>query len=299
MTIMGGGMVLNIILDPIFIFGLDQGVRGAAYATVISQVTVFTVFMYLFFLRRSTYVKFRLRYFRFRATILAAIFRIGVPASLSFVIMSLGAGVFNKILSGFSQYAVAAYQIAGRLEMIYLMPIIALATGAVTLVGMFFGAGEYDRLREVIRYAIQRAVFFGVIAAAVIIPLAPQILLIFKPSPEILDYGISYLRINAIAFPIAPIGMISARVLQGMGKGLPFLVITFLRVIALSAPLAVFFIYVLHLPITWVWWSMVISITIASVTGVLWLQSGLRHAERLPRPEAVPEMVEPVVEGAA
>ena len=298
MTLMGAGMVLNLILDPIFIFGLDQGVRGAALATVLSQFIVFIIFIYLIFLRRTTFVEFRLRHFRYRPAILTGIFNIGVPASLSFVIMSLGAAVFNRILSGYSHHAVAAYQIGGRLEFIYLMPVIAISTGAVTLVGMFYGAGEYGQLRAIIRYAIERAVMFGLLAAAIIYPLAPQILMIFKPSPEILEIGVSYLRINALAFPIAPLGMISARVLQGMGRGLPFLVITFLRVIALSAPIAILFTYVLHLPVTYVWFAMVISIAIASTTGVLWLLTVLRQTEQLPRPEASVDIPEPAVEVA-
>lgn len=301
MTLLGGGMVLNLILDPIFIFGLGQGVRGAALATIISQLIVFLIFVYLIFLRRSTFVKFRLRHFQYRPAILTSILAIGLPASLSFVIMSIGAGVFNRILSGYSHHAVAAYQIGGRLEMIYLMPIIAISAGTVTLVGMFYGAGEYGQLRGIIRYALERAVLFGLVAAAIIYPLAPKILLIFNPSPEILEIGVSYLRINALAFPIAPLGMISARVLQGMGRGLPFLVITFLRVIALSAPLAILFTYGLHLPVTYVWFAMVISIAIASATGLIWLLAVLRQTEQLPvgaAPVARPKSA-PVVEGAA
>ncbi|MEE9162243.1 MAG: MATE family efflux transporter [Candidatus Neomarinimicrobiota bacterium] len=298
MTLMGGGMVLNLVLDPIFIFGLNLGVRGAAIATVVSQFLVFLIFIYLIFLRRTTFVEFRLRHFRYRPAILSGIFRIGLPASLSFVIMALGAAVFNRILSGYSHHAVAAYQIGGRIEMIYLMPIIAISTGAVTLVGMFYGAKEYGHLRAIIRYAIERAILFGLLAAAVIYPLAPQIMMIFKPSPEILEIGVSYLRINALAFPIAPLGMISARVLQGMGRGLPFLVITFLRVLALSAPIAILFTYVLHLPVTYVWFAMVISIAIASTTGVVWLLTVLRQTEQLPQAEPAVPAPEPAVEGA-
>lgn len=298
MLIMGTGMVLNIILDPVFIFGLDQGVRGAAIATVISQVIVFGIFIYIFFLRRATFVRFQLRYFRFRASILAAVFRIGVPASLSFIFMSLGQAAYNRILSSHSHYAVAAYQIAGRVEMIYFMPVFAIAAGLVTLVGMFFGAGEYGRLREIIRYAIERCVVMGLVAVVLIYPLAPVVMKIFRPSEEILAYGVTYLRIIVIIFPFAPLGIISGRAMQGMGKGLPFMVLSFLRVIAVGTPLAALFTYFLHKPIEWVWFAMISGGLVSMVVGVLWLLSTLRQAERLPRPAVPPEAPQPAVEVA-
>ena len=288
MMIMGLGMVFNIILDPIFIFGLGQGVRGAALATVASQVVVCAIFIYLVFLRRSTYVTFKLRHFRFRAVIMTAIFRIGIPASLSFVFMSLGQAAYNRILSSYSHYAVAAYQIAGRVEMIYFMPIIAIAAGLVTLVGMFFGAGEFGKLRGIIHYALGRCIIIGLAAIILIYPLAPTIMKIFRPSEEILTYGITYLRIIVIIFPFAPIGMISGRVMQGMGKGLPFMVISFLRVLAVGAPLAAGFTYILHKPIEWVWFAMISGGAVSMVVGVLWLRSALRRVESLPRKEVEP-----------
>ena len=298
MMLMGGGMVMNIILDPLFIFGLDLGVRGAAFATVVSQVMVCLIFVYLIFIRRSTFVRFRLRYFRFRTAILMGIFKIGLPASLSFVFMSLGQAAYNKILSSYSQYAVAAYQIASRVEMIYIMPIFAIAAGLITLVGMFFGAGEYGRLREIIRYTIQRTVFLGLVAAVLIYATAPAIMQIFRPSEEILTFGVTYLRIIIIIFPFAPIGIISGRVMQGMGKGLPFMVLSFIRVMAVGAPLAAVFTYVLHKPITWVWFAMISGGLVSMVVGVLWLLATLRRAEQLPRPVAPTETPAPAVEGA-
>ena len=282
MTVMGGGMLVNIILDPIFIFWLDLGVAGAAYATVISQVGVLAIFVYLILHQETTYVQFRWRHFKYTNTIMLAIFRIGLPASLSFVIMATGAAVFNKILSTFSFHAVAAYQIGSRFEMIAFMPVIAIATGCVTLVGMFYGAQEYDKLRIVVKYTLSRAVMIGVSAALIIFPFAPQLVSIFKPSPEILEHAVSYLRINAFAFALMPLGMISGRVMQGLGKGAPMLVITTLRIIAIGAPLAAYFVLVLDKTVIWVWYSMLISMVVGATVGITWLSSTLRNLENLP-----------------
>ena len=299
MKIMGAGMVLNIILDPLFIFTLDMGVRGAAVASIVSQILAFLVFIYLVFIRRSTYIHLRPRHFTYQWSILAAILRIGLPASLAFMIMAAGGGVFNKILTSYSYYAVAAYQVANRLEMLFFMPIMAISTGCVTLVAMFFGAGELDKLRQVIRYTLSRTVLIGLGGAVVIFAFAPWLIRIFRPSPEILDYGVSYLRVVAFAYPLIPLAMISGRVLQGLGQGMPMLIFTFMRVVAISAPLALYFTMVLHKPVEWVWYSMVISIAVAASVAVSWLRIYLGRLERLPRPEAVPEpeIVQSVVSG--
>lgn len=299
MVILGSGMVLNLIFDPIFIFGLDMGVRGAAMATLISQVIVFVVFIYVIFHRKSTFVEFRLRHFRYRSAIMLSILKIGLPASVSFMIMSVGGATFNKILSTYSHHAVAAYQIANRIEMLSFMPIIALSTGCVTLVGMFYGAGEYGKLRDIIRFTMVRAIMIGLAAFVLIYPFAPQIMLVFRPNAEILDYGVSYLRVIAFAFPLVPIGMISGRVMQGLGKGLPMLILTTLRVLGLSAPLALYFAYALHKPVEWIWYAMLISVVVAASVGITWLLVSLRQAEQGPRPATPPvEAPKPALEAA-
>ncbi|MCH7575954.1 MAG: MATE family efflux transporter [Candidatus Marinimicrobia bacterium] len=296
MTILGVGMVLNIILDPIFIFGLDQGVRGAAIATTVSQAIVFVIFIYLIMIRRTSYVSFNLRAFKFSSIIMLSIFKIGLPASFSFMVMATGAAVYNKILASFSDHAVAAYQVASRIEMVYFLPLIALSTGCVTLVAMFHGAGATDEIKKIVGYTMSRAVIYGLVFAAIIIPLAPLVLTIFKPNAEILAYGVSYLRINALAFPIAPIGIISARVLQGMGKGLPFLVVTVLRVMAIGGPLAAYFTFVQHRPLEFVWISMAVSMVGGAAVGVTWLLMTFRS---MPSSLIAEPPIEPAMEGAS
>ena len=135
MMVAGLGTVLNIILDPIFIFelesyggfGLGLGVAGAAMATVISQVIVFSVFVYMLFVKQHSYITFRLKDFSFSMDIIWDIVKVGLPASLSMVVMAIGQGVFNKILIHFSADTVAAYQIAGRIDMLVFLPIFSVA----------------------------------------------------------------------------------------------------------------------------------------------------------------------------
>ena len=163
MMVAGLGTILNIILDPIFIFdledygnfGLGMGVKGAALATVVSQLSVFLVFIYMLFVKEHAYITFNLKDFSPSRSILWDIIKVGLPASLSMIIMAVGQGVFNKILIHYSSQTVAAYQVAGRLDMLIFLPIFAIAGGMTTLVGMFYGAKEISALNQIIRYGIK------------------------------------------------------------------------------------------------------------------------------------------------
>ena len=284
MMVAGLGTVLNIILDPIFIFELESyggfgfglGVAGAAMATVISQIIVFCVFVYMLFVKQHSYITFRLKYFSFSMDIIWDIVKVGLPASLSMVVMAIGQGVFNKILIHFSTDTVAAYQIAGRIDMLVFLPIFSVAASLTTLVGMFFGAKEYDALRFTIRYGIMSAFFITVLASIFIYFFAELAVGFFTDDKLIISISVTFLKLFAFVYPLISIGITTGRVLQGLGKGLPVLIITIVRVLGVSAPLAVFFIFYMDKPVEWVWYSMMVSTVVAFTIALTWLVSTLR-----------------------
>ena len=154
MILAGIGTVLNIVLDPIFIFTLNFGVSGAAWATTISQMIIFIIFIYMLFFKDHAYVQFKLRDFNPSYFILVDIIKVGLPASMSMIVMAIGQLLFNIMLATFSTDAVAAYQIAGRIDMVVFLPIFGIASALTTMVGMFFGANEIDKIRFITRYGI-------------------------------------------------------------------------------------------------------------------------------------------------
>ena len=291
MMIAGLGTVLNIILDPIFIFelkayggfGFGLGIAGAAMATVISQVIVFIVFIYMLFFKDHSYITFRLRDFSFSTNIIWDIVKIGLPASLSMVVMAVGQGVFNKILIHFSANTVAAYQVAGRLDMLVFLPIFSIAASLTTLVGMFFGAKEYEALRFTIKYGIMSAFFLTVLSSIFIFFFAEIAVGFFTEDALIISISANFLRLFAFVYPLISVGITTGRVLQGLGRGLPVLVITIVRVLGVSAPLAVFFIFYMGKPVEWVWYSMMLSTVVAFVIAILWLISTV---SKLPKSKA-------------
>jgi len=281
MMVAGLGTVLNIFLDPIFIFDLENyggigfglGVAGAAMATVISQVIVFCVFIYMLFVKEHSYITFRLKDFSFSTDIIWDIVKVGLPASLSMIVMAIGQGVFNKILIHFSADTVAAYQVAGRLDMLVFLPIFSIAASLTTLVGMFFGAKEYDALRFTIRYGIVSAFCITLLSSAFIYFFADLMVGFFTDDDLIISIAVSFLKLFSMVYPLIAIAITTGRVLQGLGKGLPVLIITIVRVLGVSAPLALFFIFYLGKPVEWVWYSMMISTVVAFSISMVWLFS--------------------------
>jgi len=271
------GTVLNIILDPIFIFVLNFGVKGAAIATMISQVVVFLIFVYMLFVKEHSYIKFKMRDFSYSNLILMEIIKVGLPASISMVIMSFGQLVFNRILTDFSVDAVAAYQIGGRIDMVVFLPIMSIAAALTTLVGMFYGANEWIKMKSIIKYGITRSVMITIVGSTLMIIFSPWIIKSFSSEPDIQDIAVYYLRCISLIYPLVAIGMSIGRILQGMGKGLPLLIITSIRILLVSAPLALYFRYGLGKPVEYVWYAMMISTVVATTTGIFWLRHTLNE----------------------
>ena len=271
MIVAGLGTVLNTILDPIFIFYMKLGVAGAAWATTMSQIVVFFVFIYMLFVKRHTYVRFRLKDFSFSSYIIYDIIKVGIPVSMSMVVMSVGQLVFNRLLVNFSTDAVAAYQIGGRLDMIVFLPIFGIASALTTIIGMFYGAKEFDKIKLISFYGIKSSLLITSISSVFLFIFAPSVVKIFTADLQIQNISIDYLRIMSLMFPFISVGLTIGRILQGLGRGMPSLIITIVRVIGLAGPLAYYFTFVLDKPVEWIWYSMFVSGILATTISVTWL----------------------------
>ena len=288
MMIAGLGTILNIILDPIFIFKLEQygnigfgmGVRGAAMATVISQLIVFLIFIYMLFIKDHAYITFNLKDFVPSKFILWDIIKVGLPASLSMIIMALGQGVFNKILIHYSSQTVAAYQVAGRLDMLIFLPIFAIAGGMTTLVGMFYGAKEIGALNNIVRYGMMSAFIITLVSSSFVYFFADIFSSWFTDDQEIIDVSVGFLRLLCLIYPLVAIAITSGRVMQGLGKGLPVLLITIVRVLGISAPLALYFSFVLEKPVEWNWYAMMIAAATSFIIALWWVRIELARINK-------------------
>jgi len=276
MILAGFGTILNIILDPIFIFTLGFGVAGAAWATTISQLIVFVIFIFMLFVKDHAYVKFQLRDFSLSKYILIDIIKVGLPASVSMIVMSAGQLIFNRMLATFSTDAVAAYQVGGRIDMVVFLPIFGIASALTTMVGMYYGANEIDKIRYITKYGISRAFIITSIGSILLYIFAPVIISVFTNEIVINNIAVDYLRVISLLFPFISIGLTIGRILQGIGLGMPSLIITTIRVIGVAGPLAYYFIYILNKPVEWMWYAMFISGIMATMISVIWLKVAFR-----------------------
>ncbi len=274
MIVQTTALILNAVLDPIFIYPLGFGVQGAAIATVIALA--FSFLMYIFFIRRRSYLKVDFRRFRFSFSLCREICRVGAPASLMMLILSIYVMFLNRFMAHFGTSHVASFGLATRLESLPSMLIVGISVALLTLVGMFFGAQRFPMVKSISWYGIRMgAVMTSLIGLVFFI--APAVFLrIFTDEPQILVLGAAYLRIDVLTFPMMAVSMIISRVLQGMGYGVPGLVINLVRIFIVAVPLAYVFVFIFGYGFLSVAWAMVCGGAVSNIMAVLWLASKFR-----------------------
>ncbi len=273
MIIQVSSLLLNIILDPIFIYVLGMGVKGAAIATVISFGL--SVVLGFAFLRTRSYLKIDFRCFKYNVGIVKDIFKVGAPASLMMLMVSVYIIFINRLMAIFGTEFVAAFGLVARLDSLAILPTVAISMAALTLVGMFFGAKRYDLLKMTVFYSIKVATLI-VLGVGLLFILFPNMFIgIFTSDPYLLSLASPYLVLNAFALFLFPVVMIISRSMQGMGLGFPGLVINLLRIV-ISLSLAFFFVvglgkWYLSVPI-----AMVIGRIVAGTVAVGWFSAKVR-----------------------
>ena len=277
MKVLGTGTLINILLDPPFIYFYH--IKGAAYATLISQMIVFIIFFYFILIKKSFYLDLNLKNFSFNKTIMLKIIKLGFPASLSMIVMSIWMLICNKLITfsiqGTTQAmaAVGAFQMAGRLENIFFLPIISIASSLVTVVGIFFGAKEYNLINRIVNYALLRSIIIGLVFCGLYYTLSNYIIVLFNTDENSIKYINQYFSIVPFAYPFITVGMNSSRVMQAVGFGLPMLILTILRVLLINALLSSFFIIILDKGIIYIWYSIVFSSIITAGIAYVWMKN--------------------------
>jgi putative MATE family efflux protein len=270
--ILGAG--LNIVLDPLFIYTMELGVAGAAWATVLSLGVTSLILFYWFFIKRDTYVTYTFRGFRFNRAIIVDILRVGLPASLMQISMSVMmfiiVGIVN-VVGG--DDGVAVYTIGWRVATIAILPLLGMATAVVSVTGAAFGARDYEKLDIAYLYAIKLGLVIEVIIAVATFVFASQITTVFtlaETSAHIADDLELFLRIVCFYYPTVAFGMLSSAMFQGTGKGLYSLLVTLLRTIVLTTLFTMTAAFILNLGLSGIWWGLVGGNVLGSLVAFLW-----------------------------
>ena len=269
------GAILNIVLDPFFIYTFGWGVAGAAFATILSMGITALILIYWLFFRRDTYVTFKFRAFKFKKDILKDIFRVGLPASVQQLSMAITMLAIILIINmaGNGKEGVAVYNTGWRIVMIAVLPLLGMATAVTSVTGAAFGARSYDKLKTAYLYAAKTGFLIEIILAIVIFILAPLISIVFTTRPEdivIRNDLTLFFQISCVFYPGAAFGIASSAMFQGTGKGTYSLIATLLRTIVLTIAFALIFVLVFDTGIVGIWWAIVVGNLIGSIVSFIW-----------------------------
>jgi putative MATE family efflux protein len=273
MKVQAAGLILNAILDPVFIYALKFGVAGAAIATDISLFV--TLVLYLLYIPRRSDLKLRVRAFKFSWSLSRAILRVGAPATLMMFLLSVYVMFLNGFMVHFGTAYVAAFGLATRLESFVSLPIAALSLALLTLVGMFYGGRRFDLLKKLCREGLLLGIILTSLIGVVFFLVPSLFLRIFTQEKDILRIGSAYLRLDVFTFPLMSTTMLVARIMQGMGFGTPGLVINLIRVFFVAVPLAYVFVFLLGFGYLSVAAAMILGGLASNLTGFLWLRKKL------------------------
>ena len=282
------GAVANIILDPIFIFGLlgmpKLGAAGAAVATVAGQFIGMGVGLFLN-LTRNTDVHLSFKGFRPSGRTIRRIYQVGIPSIAMQAIGSVMTFLMNAILIGFSSTAVAVFGVYFKLQSFVFMPIFGINNGMVPIVSYNYGARKPDRIVSVIRLAVAAAVTIMLCGFAAAQLLPDKLLGIFNASPEMLSMGVPALRIISLHFLFAGFSVVCSSTFQSLGRGVLALIVSVVRQLVVLIPAA--FLLAKVGGVNAVWWSFPIAeVFSASLCAVFLAQCNNRILKPMRQPAA-------------
>ena len=222
------GALVNMILDPIFIFGLNMGAGGAALATVLSNV-VSAVLLTVLLVAKSQRLSMRLRDCPVQRTELREILVIGVPASITNLMQSFAMTLTNRFLLPYGTENVAALGIALKVNMIVMLIMVGFAFGAQPLLGYNYGANNRERLRGILKFDVLVQLVFSVVMTVVFLIFAPQIIRIFMSDGGVIQAGSRILRCMVITMPLMGIILVCTTLFQAAGKAMPAFLLSISR----------------------------------------------------------------------
>lgn len=295
MLVSGATVVLNVILDPLLIFGLGPlpklGVLGAALATVICQTISSVIALYILFAGKKG-VKLRLSHLKPELNWVSKIFKIGLPASIGHSGTAFGFVVLMAIIGRVSNapIALAAYGIGDRVIHLMFICIEGLGVGLTTILGQSLGAEKIHRAEAAARRGSALMFLILVAEAVVLWVFRRPILSFFIPGrPDIIDEGSNFISIFVFGMPFFGIFQAAGAVFRGSGHNLPTMIMELTRLWVLRVPLSFLFAFVLSKGSTGVWMGMAISNIIGASMAVLLFSTGV-WKEKVIEEKGMPEI---------
>lgn len=293
MHAMVAASLLNIVLDPILIYGLGLGIAGAAWGTVISLAAATIVLCYWFFIKKDTYVCFSRQVFIPDRSVVSDILYVGIPASVEYLLMSALNIILNLILVMVATTdAVAVYSTGFRVVSFGIVPIVAIGTSVVSVVGAAYGARQYEKIRVAhtfsIIFGLAIALGISILTGIFACPIA-SVFSYSQESAHLYPAIAAFIGVMCFFYPFVPLGLLSSSLFQGVGKGPTSLFLTFMRSLVFAAVFAYLFAIPMGMGEQGVWWGIVAGEVAGGLLAFAWarvylskleVQVGLRGQEK-------------------
>ena len=235
------GCVCNILLDPVLIFGLGpvpaMGIAGAALATGIGQAVALVIYLVVYSTTESP-VHLRRKALRPDLSLEGRLYAIGVPAILNLALPSLLVTFLNSLLAGFSQSYVVILGIYYQLQTFLYLPANGIVQGMRPLIGYNYGAREHARVKKLYELTLFMSIAIMALGTVICLLASGQLIGLFTSNPDTIAAGAKALRIICIGFVVSAVSTTSSGALEGLGKGVPSLVISLCRYVVFIMPLA-------------------------------------------------------------
>lgn len=269
------GALSNVILDPIFIFGLKMGIRGAAIATVLANVLAFAYLCWYYLSGRSS-LRIRFKDLVPDLSVLPEVLRVGSAAFTRVVAGSVLAMIINNSIKYYgTDLHFAVVGVINRVLMFMLLPLFGLVQGLQPIIGFNYGAGRLDRVKEAAIRAGLLATAFSSASFAVLMCFPGLVFRLFTPDPALIAEGAYIMRLQVLLLPLVGFQVVGASLPQALGKALPAMMLSISRQVLFFIPL------VLVLPVYFglygIWFSFPVADLLASLVTAWWLVSEFRR----------------------
>lgn len=263
------GIGSNIILDPIFIFGFNLGIQGAAIATVISQIISF-IYLIRYFLRDQSMLKIQRQDLIIDFSLLPEMLSIGVSSFTRTVAGSLFSIILNNSLAYYgTDLHIAIVGVSNRILMFLLMPLFGIIQGLQPIVGFNYGAKNPQRVKEALKLAIISSTAIAVFGFLVILLFTEPLLRLFNNEPQLISQGIPILRTIVIFLPIVGFQVVGASIFQAIGKAKPALFLSMSRQILFLIPAILILPLFFKLP--GIWYAFPVSDLLSAIITLIWV----------------------------
>lgn len=267
-------VVLNFILDPVFIYVLGLGSAGASLATIVSSLGSAMVIMYWILIKKDTYVDVNLKEFKFDSKIAKDILKVGIPSSLDMLMMSIAMSFYLMFISAIGgEYGIAAFTSGQRLYLFGIMPLTAVGSAVAAVSGSSFGAKNWEFLKRTHTYGTKFAMMMSLAITVLLVIFAPQLALIFAYTPDtapLIPEITNFLRIASFGLLLVGIGMPSNFFYQGIGRGTTSLAWTIIRELILTVSFTYLFGMVFNWGLTGIWIGLATGRIIASIFNYIY-----------------------------